>query len=134
MSVCPCGRELMERRAFFVIRERNNSRFRVLSELTVETHASLQYLTALSDQIIKLARDQEGTILRLVCFTAAGHQFRLLTNRFDLVTWQIVSLYAWRWQVELIFRAWKHTLGGLHLINLSEAGIAAQFHLLLLAS
>lgn len=36
--------------------------------------------------------------------------------------------------MELIFRAWKHTLGGLHLINLSEAGIATQFHLLLLAS
>jgi IS4 transposase len=57
-----------------------------------------------------------------------------LTNRFDLTTRQIILLYAWRWQVELIFRAWKHTLNGLHLINLSEKGIAAQFYLLLLAS
>ncbi len=133
LSLAFC-RELMERRACFVIRERNNSRLHVLAELAVETHASLDRLTSLSDQIVRLARDTDGTILRLVCFTVGGHQFRLLTNRFDLATWQITLLYAWRWQVELIFRAWKHTLGGLHLINLSEAGIAAQFHLLLLAS
>jgi hypothetical protein len=36
--------------------------------------------------------------------------------------------------VELLFRAWKHTLGALHLINLSERGMAIQFQVLLLAS
>ena len=58
----------------------------------------------------------------------------LLTNRFDLTTAQLIRLYSWRWQVELLFRAWKHTLGALHLINLSERGIALQFQVLLLAS
>jgi len=133
VSIAFC-RELMDRRAFFVVRERNNLQFRSLCELAVETHSCLQRLSSISDQIVKLTRDKDGTILRLVSFAVCGHQFRLLTNRFDLATHQIVLLYAWRWQVELIFRAWKHTLGGLHLINLSEAGIAAQFHILLLAS
>jgi DDE family transposase len=133
VSIAFC-RQLMEQGAFFVIRERNNTRFRSLSDLVVEAHPCLQRLASISDQIGKFTRDKDGTILRLVCFTACGHQFRLLTNRFDLATHQIVLLYAWRWQVELIFRAWKHTLGGLHLINLTEAGIAAQFHILLLAS
>jgi IS4 transposase len=87
-----------------------------------------------SDEIVKLPRDKDGTILRLVCFTCGGHQFRLITNRFDLHTHDIVRLYAWRWQVELLFRAWKHTLSGLHLLNLSEAGIAIQFQILLLGA
>lgn len=34
----------------------------------------------------------------------------------------------------MLFRAWKHTLGALHLINLSGDGIALQFQVLLLAS
>ncbi len=133
VSIAFC-RELMERRAFFVLRERNNLQFRALCELAVETYRCLSPLNSISDQIVKLMRDKDGTILRLVSFTVGGHQFRWLTNRFDLATHQIVLRYAWRWQVELIFRAWKHTLGDLHLINLSEAGIAAQFQLLLLAA
>jgi hypothetical protein len=38
------------------------------------------------------------------------------------------------YNIELLFRAWKHTLGALHLLNLSEHGIALQFQVLLLAS
>src|SRR5215470_15625671 len=133
VSIAFC-RELKSLGAFFVIRERNKLLFRALCELAVETHPCLQRLSSISDQIVKLTRDKNGTVLRLVSFTVGGHRFRLLTNRFDLATHQIVLLYAWRHQVELIFRAWNHTLGGLHLINLSEAGIAAQFHILLLAS
>jgi len=128
--------ELIDRGAFFVIRQRYNCHYVVLSEIAVERDPSPNQMMAITDQIIKLIirRQKQEVILRLVCFKACGHCFRLLTNRFDLTTRQIILLYAWRWQVELIFRAWKHTLNGLHLINLSEKGIAVQFYLLLLAS
>jgi hypothetical protein len=128
--------ELIDRGAFFVIRQRNNCHYVVLSEIDIQTESNLNQMRSITDQIIKLIirRQKQDVILRLVCFNACGHSFRLLTNRFDLTTRQIILLYAWRWQVELIFRAWKHTLNGLHLINLSEKGIAAQFYLLLLAS
>ncbi len=39
---------------------------------------------------------------------------------------EVARVIAWRqlpdcwWQVELLFRAWKHTLGALHWLNLSE--------------
>lgn len=130
----PFYRELMERRCFFVVRERNNLRWRVLCALAVTAHPLLALVQDVSDELVKLPRDKDGTILRLVCFTCGGHQFRLITNRFDLHTHQLVCLYAWRWQVELLFRAWKHTLGGLHLLHLGEAGIAIQFHVLLLGA
>jgi len=132
----PLYRELLERRAFFVIRERHNLRYRVLSELslTLENLVGLTALSACRDEIIQLTRDEAGTVLRLVSFRCGAHYFVLVTNRFDLTTAQLIRLYSWRWQVELLFRAWKHTLGALHLLNLSEHGIALQFQVLLLAS
>lgn len=129
----PFDRELMERRCGFVIRKRNNLRWRTLCALETGAHPVLPRLRQVSDQVVKLPRDPHGTLLRLVCFTCAGHQFRLVTNRFDLATHDLVQLSAWRWQVELLFRAWKHTLGGLHLLNLSAAGSAIQFHVWLIA-
>lgn len=128
--------EMIDHGAFFVIRQRNNCHYVVLSEIDIHPEPSLNQVISITDQVIKLIikRERRNVILRLVCFNACGHCFRLLTNRFDLTSRQIIRLYAWRWQVELIFRAWKHTLNGLHLINLSEKGIAAQFYLLLLAS
>lgn len=132
----PLYRDLMERRAFFVIRERHNLRYRVLAELrlTLEQLSGVAALTACRDEIIQLTRDEAGTVLRLVSFRCGAHYFVLVTNRFDLTTAQLIRLYSWRWQVELLFRAWKHTLGALHLLNLSERGIALQFQVLLLAS
>jgi hypothetical protein len=132
----PLYRDVMEARAFFVIRERHNLRYRVLAllEVTLAGLTSAPLLSGCRDEIIQLRRDEAGTILRLVSFGCGTHAFRLVTNRFDLTTAQVIRLYAWRWQVELLFRAWKHTLGALHLINLSGDGIAIQFQVLLLAS
>jgi hypothetical protein len=130
----PACRELIDRGAFFVVRARNNQRWRVLSEIEITASEVLNHLSEISDQVVQLRSDAQRTVLRLVCFKCGKHRFCLLTNRFELRTEQIVLLYAWRWQVELVFRAWKHTLSGLHLINLSEEGIATQFQILVLAA
>jgi DDE family transposase len=126
--------EVMAQGAFFIIRERNNLCYRTVAEMDQILDASFSFVKDVRDSVVKLRRDPQGVIFRVVHFTIAGHEFNLLTNRFDLSTQQVIMLYAWRWQVELIFRAWKHTLSQLHLINLSEAGIEIQFHLLLIAS
>ena len=88
----PFYRELMERRCGFVIRERNNLKWRVLGALDSAAHPVLAAASCVSDQIVKLPRDPHGTLLRLVCFTCAGHQFRLITNRFDLATHDLESI------------------------------------------
>ena len=132
----PLYRDIMEGRAFFVIRERHKLRYRVLAllDVTLDALTSATLLSGCRDEIIQLTRDEAKTVLRLVSFGCGGHTFRLVTNRFDLTTAQVIRLYAWRGQVELLFRAWKHTLGALHLLNLSGDGIAIQFQVLLLAS
>ena len=96
--------------------------------------AAVHFVHEVSDRIVLLQRAGEQAVLRLVPFTLCGHEFHLLSNRFDLGTAHLIMLYAWRWQVELIFRAWKHTLSGVHLINLSEAGIEMPFYVLAIAS
>lgn len=126
--------EIITAGGYFVLRERNNLRYRVLAEVEVQLEAAFHFVHEVSDRIVLLQRGGEQAVLRLVHFTLCGHEFHLLTNRFDLGTAHLIMLYAWRWQVELIFRAWKHTLSGLHLINLSEAGIEMQFYVLAIAS
>jgi Transposase DDE domain len=122
--------KLIEAGAYFVLRERNTLKYRVLAENEVEVPKSLRMVKNITDLVIKLDRETAQAVFRLVKFEVLGHQFQILTNRFDVATSEIIILYAWRWQVELIFRAWKHTLKGLHLINLSENGIKIQFYVL----
>jgi hypothetical protein len=88
----PLYRELMERRAFFIIRERHHLRYRVLAELelTLEHLVGLAARQACRDEIMQLTRDECGTVLRLVSFRCGAHYFVLLTNRFDLTTAQII--------------------------------------------
>jgi len=122
--------KLIEAGAYFVLRERNSLKYRVLAENEVELPESLRLVKNIADVVIKLERETAQAVLRLVRFEVLGHQFQILTNRFDVATKEIIILYAWRWQIELIFRAWKHTLKGLHLINLSENGIKIQFYVM----
>ena len=43
-------------------------------------------------------------------------------------------IYAYRWQVELIFRFLKRTLNGLHLFNYSQNGVRICFYALIITS
>jgi IS4 transposase len=66
-----------------------------------------------------------------VRFTIQGKQFAICTNRTDLNTLQIIVCYAYRWQIELMFKFLKRTMHGLHLFNQSENGVKIQFYCLL---
>jgi hypothetical protein len=45
----------------------------------------------------------------------------------DLTTFQVIILYAYRWQIELIFRFFKHTLQGVEVITQSRQGVENYF-------
>jgi hypothetical protein len=51
----------------------------------------------------------------LVKFSVLQSDFIICTNRFDLTSLQIIMLYAYRWQIELLFKFLKRTLNGIHL-------------------
>ena len=81
----------------------------------------------MTDQRGRLTNAKGGPIYRLVSFYVGQEQYLILTNRLDLTTFQIILLYAYRWQVELIFRFLKRSLNGLHLLNHSKEGVTIHF-------
>ncbi|HET7376908.1 MAG TPA: transposase [Anaerolineae bacterium] len=117
-------RDMIAAHAFVVMRAYNNIVVETVTELpvvlpeTVTTH-----WTQVRDRIVQSAHpDASGMLFRLVECTVGATTYRLITNRTDLTTFQIIILYAYRWQIELIFRFLKHTLQGVEVITQSKRG------------
>ncbi len=121
--------------AHFVMRMKHNLDYSVVESLTVELPATARHLFAgVTDQRVRLNNADGQPIYRLVTFQVGEESYLILTDRLDLTTFQVILLYAYRWQVELIFRFLKRTLNGLHLISTSEQGVTIQFYALLIAA
>jgi hypothetical protein len=87
-----------------------------------------------TDQRVRLTNAQGRPIYRLVSFYVGPEQYLILTNRLELTTFQVILLYAYRWQVELIFRFLKRSLNGLHLLSYSKEGVTIHFYALLITA
>jgi len=70
----------------------------------------------------------------LVSFSIFDKTFQILTDRQELTTFQIIMLYAYRWQIELLFRFLKRTMNGIHLIRNDKNGVTIQFYALVIAA
>jgi len=64
---------------------------------------------------------------RLVEFSIGETVYKLITDRFDLTTFEVILLYAYRWQIELIVRFFKHTLNGIQVFSTSPRGVENFF-------
>lgn len=122
---------IVQARAYFVMRGRDNLRYKVVEPLAVNQKGHSECLKKVTDQIVVFTNDEQQTRLRMISFEVAGSYFRLLTNRLDLTTLQVIILYAYRWQIELFFKFLKRTLKGLHLFNHSQNGVEIQFYVLM---
>lgn len=119
--------------AFFVLRGRDNLLCRVVEELA--TGAQLPTcLKNVTDQTVIFLNDERQNKVRLITFEVAGSYFRLMTNRLDLTTLEVIVIYAYRWQIELFFKFIKRTVNGIHLFNHSQNGVEIQFYVLLLVA
>jgi hypothetical protein len=127
--------DLIAQDAFFILRTREDLRYTIVSALPITLPASGGHLFAhLTDQLIRCPKDPSRSCYRLISFECRNTAFLILTNRTDLTTFQIILLYAYRWQIELLFRFLKRSMGGLHLFNLSQEGLSIQFYLFLLTA
>jgi Transposase DDE domain len=80
-------------------------------------------------------RTAELGVWRVVRFIIGKSEFILFTNCWDLSTWQIIIIYAYRWQIELCFLFVKRTMSnGLHLLTHSKNGLEIQFYLMLISA
>jgi hypothetical protein len=127
--------DIKQAQAHFVIRVKSNWLYTTVSSLTPELSASLNTLFSdVSDQTIKYDNDPYSNVWRLVRFYVCGEVFCILTDRLDLSTFQVIMLYACRWQVELFFRFLKRTMNGIHLIKHNETGVTIQFYAILITA
>lgn len=122
------------RQAYFIIRATSNLLYDISETFPVEIPEQwAKFFTGVEDRKIRLTNDSHQHDYRLVSFIAMGEYFSLITNRFDLRTSEIIMLYAYRWQVELIFRFLKRTMNGLHLMCHHPSGIETQFTLYMIS-
>jgi len=127
--------DLIAQGAFFILRTREDLRYTIVTALPVTVPPSVRHLFAhLTDQRVRCPNDPSRDTYRLISFECRNTAFLILTNRTDLTTFQILLLYAYRWQIELLFRFLKQSMGGLHLFNLSQEGLSSQFYLFLITA
>ena len=121
--------------AFFVIRAKANLVYSRVERLPVTLPDAVRHLFLhVTDQRVRLTNAKDRPIYRLVSFYVGQEQYLILTNRLDLTTFQVILLYAYRWQVELIFRFLKRSLNGLHLLSHSQEGVTIHFYALLITA
>lgn len=127
--------DIVAAEAFLVFRIRHDAAFALLKTLPVELPQSMSAILGhVQDLQVRFFNDPHKAVYRVVIFTIGETEFFILTNRRDLTTYQIILLYAYRWQIELIFRFLKHALNGLQLITTVPQGIESQFYALLITA
>ncbi len=124
--------DIVTAEAHFVMRMKSNLVYSVVETLTVALPEVVQHIfTQVTDQRVCLTGAKGQPIYRLVTFCVGSEKYLVLTDRLELTTFQVILLYAYRWQIELIFRFLKRTLTGLHLLSSSQEGVTIQFYILL---
>lgn len=119
--------------AFFIIRVRKNLHYQVLEEQLMPLPDALKYVFfQVSDQLVRFDADRHGCVYRRISFRTSQTIFIIVTNRFDLTTYDIIRLYGLRWQIELFFRFFKRSVGAIHLLNHSQDGITIQFYVVMI--
>ncbi len=127
-------KEISVAQAFFVIRGKCNLKYIVKEQLEINVPAKfLSFFDEIEDLKVVFESDVYSMVYRVVKFKALGESYILITNRFDLTTYEIIMLYAYRWQVELFFLSLKRTFKGIHLMNHGPNGIEIQFYVYLIA-
>lgn len=134
MSFALCHK-IVEAGAHFVFRVKANLVYSVIETLPLNLPEKVNNLfNQTSDELIRYTNDEFEQVYRLVSFQVGGDIFYILTNRRDLTTYQVIMLYAYRWQIELLFRFLKRTMNGIHLIKQDETGVTIQFYVILVVA
>jgi len=131
---------ILDKKAFFIVRCKGNLKYQLRQYFEVNLPAKASgLLEGVRDMKVVLKndknRDDKGNRIeyRLIVFSAMGELYVLITNRLDLSTYEIIMLYAYRWQVELIFRFLKRTLNSIHLLCHEPEGVQVQFYLYMIS-
>jgi hypothetical protein len=128
--------DILKAHSSVVMRTYRNMVVETVEELPVTLPEAMtaSWTTVRDRLVISPHPDMEGVVFRLVECTIGPTVYRLMTDRTDITTFQVILLYAYRWQIELIFRALKWTMNGVSVITEHEEGINSFFAALFLTA
>ena len=125
---------ICQKEAYFIIRGKSNMIYKIKESIEVKIPVQFSaFFESISDTLVIFSNDSYENTYRIVKFIAMGESYVLISNRFKMTTYEIIVLYAYRWQVELCFRYIKRTLKGIHLMSHGQKGIQIQFYLYMIA-
>lgn len=125
---------ITDKPAYFIIRVRKRLHYELEQQLPIQLIEAVKaILFHVTDELVRFNSDPHGRTYRRISFRTRQTNFILVTNRLDLTTFEIIRLYAFRWQIELFFRYLKRTLTAIHLLNIYENGVTIQFYMVLIA-
>lgn len=131
---------LTETGVYFVTRARKNNRFRVKESLPIDRtrgHICDQIVYQIAGKTGKKGRysHKYHGKLRRISYRDPDTKKKLvfLTNRFDLATSTICSLYKARWKVELFFKSLKQNLRVKKFLGISVSAVKAQIYVAMIA-
>jgi hypothetical protein len=122
-------RDSIAAQAHVIMRACNNIAVETIDELTVDLPVHLQqhWINIRDRRVRSWHEDAQGIEFRLVEFTVGPSTYKRITDRFDLSTFHVILIDAYRWQIELAFRFFKHTMDGLKVITQRHWGIENYF-------
>ena len=126
--------KVLKAQAFLVMRAKDKLLYEVVESCLINLVELPRCFRQVTDEIVIFKGDPNQNRLRLITFEVAGSYFRVVTNRFQLSTLNVIILYAYRWQIELFFKFMKRTMKGIHLMNHSENGVEIQFYALMITA
>ena len=116
--------------AYFVIRQRGNLQYEVVSESDTMHNAD----GILSDQVIRLTnystKQKYPAALRRITYYAADKNktFVYLTNNMEITATEVALLYKYRWRVELFFKWIKQHLKIKSFWGTTETAVKIQIY------
>lgn len=141
--------EIMDARSSFVCRIRDNAIYRIIEDRALSDEAVAAGV--LFDRTVDLGGENAEHQLKRVRIVAVkcnphtkrGHTGRggpeqgdmllIVTDRFDLDSQTVATIYRYRWTIEIYFRFFKHVLGCRHLLSQNKNGIELQMYAAIIA-
>ncbi len=106
---------ITDKPAYFIIRVRKRLHYEIEQHLPVQLIDAVKAIFfQVTDELVRFNSAPHSRTYRRISFRTRQTLFILVTNRFDLTTFEIIRLYAFRWQIELFFRYFKRTLKAFH--------------------
>jgi hypothetical protein len=129
-------RDCITAQAFVVMRAYSTIAVETVMELPVHVPTYIaQHWMDIRDRMVQSQHpDAAGLVFRLVEFTIGETTYKLITNHMELTTFQVMLLYAYRWQIALIFRFFKQTMRGMEVINIYPWGMENFFTAMVLTA